>query len=108
MFRLDSLLLLRIFGALLVLFGLVMAGGGLYLVLVNGSPYYMTFGALLIASGVLVFLKRRSGAWVFSVALLLTVAWSVREVGFHVWLLLPRLDVPLALGAAFLLPWIRS
>jgi len=108
MFRPHFLSLPRIFGMFLVLFGLMMAGGGLYLVLLNGSRYYVTFGALLIVSGALVFLERRSGAWVYSAALLLTVAWSIREVGFHLWLLLPRLDVPLALGAAFLLPWTRS
>jgi len=97
----------QVFGLLLVLFGLTMAAAGSYLVLLEGSPYYLVFGLLVTASGALVCRGLRAGARIYLGALAVTVAWSVHEVGFSFWLLLPRLDVPMAVGAVFLLPPIR-
>jgi glucose dehydrogenase len=85
MIDLLSLSLPRIFGALLVSIGLVIAGGGLFLVWLGGSPYYAIFGALLIVSGFLAAMKRHGGALVYCAALLLTVTWSISEVGLHSW-----------------------
>jgi quinoprotein glucose dehydrogenase len=96
-----------VFGGLLGLLGLVFTVGGGWLAILGGSLYYLAAGLLLIASGILVACGRRSGAWIYAAALLLTLVWAVWEVGFDPWQLLPRLDGPLVLAALFLLPPIR-
>src|SRR5262245_40777705 len=81
----------QVFGLLLVLYGLTMAAAGSYLVLVA-------------ASGALVCRGLRAGARIYLLALAVTVAWSVHEVSFSFWLLLPRLDVPIAVITVFSFP----
>src|SRR5262245_49039958 len=107
MARRKIMVLLRLFGACLIVVGLTLAISGFYLISLGGSAYYCTFGLLSMVSGGLVWLKRASGAWVYLAAFSLTLGWAFWEVGFDVWLLLPRLDGPIALGLVFFAPWIR-
>lgn len=100
-----TLVLLKIFGIFVSLFGAAMFAGGLWLVALGGSAYYVVAGALFLASGILLFMRRRSGAWIYGIALALTLAWAIWEVGFDFWPLLPRLLMPVAMGLWVLLPW---
>lgn len=98
----------RTLGGCLVLIGLMMAVGGFSLVILGGSTYYLVASLFLLVSGFLLHGRRRSGAWVYLAALILTIAWAVSEVGFDFWLLMPRVGGPLAIGLVFLIFWARA
>lgn len=93
------------FAGFLVLVGVILAAGGTQLVTLGGSPYYVIAGLMTLVSGILVALGRRSGALLFGVLLLGTVAWAVGESGFAGWSLLARLAGPFVIGLWFILPW---
>src|SRR5262245_32289695 len=40
-------------GVLVALLGLILTGGGVYLAILGGSPYYVLVGAMLLAAGCL-------------------------------------------------------
>ncbi|KKW68290.1 glucose dehydrogenase [Lampropedia cohaerens] len=97
---------MRFFGVLLALIGLVLAVGGIQLVTLGGSWYYLLAGAALLLSGILLLLRHKLGAWLFGITALATVVWAVAEVGLDFWKLVPRLAPFLVLGfvLALLLP----
>ena len=85
--------LLTITGAVFALLGLALLGGGAYLASLSGSLYYVLAGIGLLAVGVLVFKGRRAAQGLLAVLLLATLIWSIVEVRFDWWQLLPRLDI---------------
>lgn len=98
--------LLAVTGAIFILLGLALAGGGAYLASLGGSFYYLVAGIGLIATGVFVFRGRRAALGLLSAILILTVVWSLIEVKFDWWQLLPRLDIWFAAAVWLLLPFI--
>jgi quinoprotein glucose dehydrogenase len=98
---------LAITGSLFVLLGLVLVGGGAYLASLHGSLYYIVAGLGLAATGVLVFMGKRSALGLLAALLLSTVVWSLVEVRFDWWQLLPRLDIWFAAAIWLLLPFIN-
>jgi quinoprotein glucose dehydrogenase len=90
------------------LVGLVLAAGGVWLVSLGGSPYYLIAGAGLVATGVLLYRRSIAALWLYGVVLIGTVVWAIAEVGFDGWSLEPRLVAPLVLGLWLLLPWVRK
>lgn len=98
--------LLAVTGAIFILLGLALTGGGAYLASLGGSLYYLVAGIGLIATGVLVFRGRRAALGLLSAILILTVVWSLIEVKFDWWQLLPRLDIWFAAAVWLLLPFI--
>jgi quinate dehydrogenase (quinone) len=97
---------LRAFGLLLAVIGAVLGWGGIELLSLGGSPYYLITGVALIASGVLLFLRKPLGLLVFTLVFIGTVIWSLAEVGLQFWPLMPRLAPVVVLGlvAALLAP----
>jgi len=94
-------------GALYALLALVFCVGGAVLLWRDGSAYYLLAGAGLLLCAGLVW-RGRAAALPVSAALLLgTVAWSVWEVRFDWWQLLPRIDVWFGLSAWLLMPFVR-
>ncbi|WP_348635584.1 membrane-bound PQQ-dependent dehydrogenase, glucose/quinate/shikimate family [Sphingobium sp. Sx8-8] len=85
--------------------GLAMLVGGVELARLGGSVYYACAGGLIIASALLLLLRRRSGAWLYAATVMLSIIWAIWEVGFSAWLLLPRLLVLVLFGLWLLLPW---
>ncbi|MBA4785737.1 MAG: PQQ-binding-like beta-propeller repeat protein, partial [Rhizobiales bacterium] len=81
-------------GGLLVLLGLVIGGGGLWLIALGGSWYYAIAGIGLVISGVLILKGSISGALVYGVTYLFTLVWALWEVGLQGWPLVPRLVAP--------------
>lgn len=83
-----------IVAVLLVIFGLPIAAGGLYLIILGGSWYYLPagLGVLLTAW----FLLRRDimALWVYLVTYIGTVIWALWEAGFNGWAQVPRLVAP--------------
>ncbi len=101
------LFVLRAYAAVLLLIGITLLCGGVYLLTLGGSAYYLLCGAAVLASGALLWMRRRAGATLFGLMLLATLVWAVWEAGFDGWALLPRIVAPLVLGCVLLLPWIR-
>src|SRR5687768_11256054 len=97
----------RVFAVILILIGLVLAIGGVQLVSLGGSFYYVLAGFTLLASGVLLWRRDRRGSLLYGVLLIATLLWSLYEVGTDLWALAPRLLALLVIGMWFLTPWVR-
>lgn len=97
----------RVFAVVLILIGLTLAVGGLRLVTLGGSFYYVLAGIAVLASGALLWRRDRRGSLVYGLLLAATVLWSLYEVGTDLWALAPRLLALLVIGAWFLTPWVR-
>src|SRR3954447_13706688 len=54
-----------ILGGLMTVFGLILAGGGTWLLFLGGSFYYLSAGIALIVSGCLLIRRRVEGAWLY-------------------------------------------
>ncbi|ALH96111.1 membrane-bound PQQ-dependent dehydrogenase, glucose/quinate/shikimate family [Acinetobacter equi] len=91
-----------------VVFGLAMLIGGIQLVMLSGSPYFVIAGFLITLSGF--FLWRRSTLviWTYSIYLLLTLVWTLLQTEIDFWIYLGRLALPFGLGVLLLLPMVRQ
>lgn len=97
----------RIIAVLLGLIGLYLAGGGVWLLSLGGSPYYVIAGLLCLGSAWLYFRGRNLQA--LTVYLLLwvgTVIWAYGEVGADYWQLLPRIVGPTVFLAILLVHYL--
>jgi len=88
---------MRIFGFIILIFGALLGIGGGKLVSLAGSPYYLLVGIVLIFSGALTIAGRVAGLYVYFVAFLATLVWSLFEAGLDGWALIPRLVGPFIL-----------
>jgi quinoprotein glucose dehydrogenase len=102
----TSLLALFFTGALLILFGLALVGGGIWLISLHGSAFYAVLGAAIVGTGVLLLARNRAALWVFAAVLLGTFAWSVAEIGVDWWPLAARVDLIFLLALWLLTPWV--
>ncbi|WP_232494630.1 PQQ-binding-like beta-propeller repeat protein [Novosphingobium kaempferiae] len=94
---------------LLLAIGAVLVLGGVKLLMLSGSPYYLLAGLACLGSGILLWRGDARGLSVYAVMLLVTVVWSFWEVGTQFWQLLPRLAGPTVIGGfLLLLPLRRS
>ena len=85
--------------------GLVLAAAGLFLginggrlVALGGSWYFLLAGVALLVSGVLIGMRKPTGAWLYAVTLVLTAVWAVWDAGFAFWPLVSRLALLGGLG----------
>src|ERR1700723_3997015 len=97
---------LKITRLVYALIGLVLAGGGVWLVALGGSAFYLAVGLGILASGILLAAGRWLALWVYAAVLIGTLIWAVSEVGFDWWPLAARGDVIFPLGLWLLTPWI--
>jgi quinoprotein glucose dehydrogenase len=88
---------------LIVILGLVILGGGVWLITLGGSWYYLFAGVGLIASGVLMLLGSAVGVWVYVLTCAFTWIWAVWEAGLDGWALVPRVVGPTVLAILALL-----
>ncbi|VFR26967.1 Glucose dehydrogenase, PQQ-dependent [plant metagenome] len=93
-------------GGLTALLGLVILLLGVKLAGLGGSSFYILMGLGLLASGILLALRRRLGLAIYAGLLWVTVAWSLYEVGLDKWQLIPRAALLAALGLWIALPWV--
>ena len=90
--------------ALVLLMGLSLVVGGVWLATLGGTWGYIVLGLLLSASAAMLFAKRSAGLLLYGVAMLFALGWGVYEVGFYWWGLAPRGGVIVLLGLLLLLP----
>jgi len=93
-------------GIVYALLGIILTGGGLWLVTLGGSAYYLFGGLGVLATGALLVAGRRSALWVYAAVLIGTLIWAVSEIGFDWWPLAARGDIIYPLGLWLLTPWI--
>ena len=90
----GAALAVRIMGVVFALIGVVLAIGGVQLIALGGSWYYLLAGLGLMASGALLFRLDVRGAWLYLAVYVLTVLWALWEVGLNGWALVPRVIAP--------------
>ncbi|MFC4729010.1 membrane-bound PQQ-dependent dehydrogenase, glucose/quinate/shikimate family [Coralloluteibacterium thermophilus] len=89
-----------VLGLVLLLLGLVLAGGGAWLAALGGSPYYLLAGVGLVVSGIGFVRGRRAGLLWFAAVFVGTTIWAAWESGLDYWRWVPRLGLMVALGIA--------
>jgi len=87
--------------------GALLAAGGVWLVALGGSFYYLIAGVVLVGCGVLLARRRVEALWLYAVLLAASVVWALWEVGLDWWPLAARLDVLAVIGLWLLMPWVR-
>jgi len=97
----------RLLAAFLLLIGLGIAAGGVRLLMLGGSPYYLLGGLAVAAVAVLLWRADRRSALLYGAFMLVTLGWALWEVGLDGWQLMPRLVGPAVIGLLFLLPGVR-
>src|SRR5690625_2242433 len=95
-----------VIGIIIVPAGLAFLAGGIWLVVLGGSWYYLVAGVGLVLSGAFLIAGRWPGLWLYAAVLLGTLAWSLAEVGLAGWELEPRLFLPALVGLYLLMPWV--
>lgn len=90
-------------GIVLGLIGLALTAGGIWLVSLGGSPYYLIAGIALLASGALIGLRNVMGVWLYALLFVGTVIWAFWESGSDIWALVPRVVGPAVLMVLVLL-----
>ncbi|MES1955004.1 membrane-bound PQQ-dependent dehydrogenase, glucose/quinate/shikimate family [Salinisphaera hydrothermalis] len=105
--RLPSRLLPIVIGIILLVAGLAMLAGGIKLLSLDGTRYYAIAGVAFAIDGVLLIAARSSALGWYGLILMGSIVWSVYEVGFSWWALVPRLALWAVLGLVLLLPWVR-
>jgi len=78
-------------GLFFMLFGLAMLVGGIWLIVIGGSWYYLPAGTLFIVSGWLLTKRRRLGATIYAALFVASLVWSLLEVGLDGWALVPMI-----------------
>src|SRR5262249_23650474 len=89
------------------LIGIALAFGGVRLVTLGGSFYYVVAAATLLVSATLIWRGNKKGAWLYGALFIGTVIWSLVEVGFDAWALASRLAMFAVLGLWLLVPRTR-
>lgn len=82
---------LALLGILVALFGLVLAIGGVRLVTLGGSWYFVLMGIASLVAGVLIFRRRPLGALIYAAAFVATVIWALADAGLTFWPQVSRL-----------------
>ena len=90
----------------LIVFALALGAGGVWLLTLGGSPYYVGAAVGLLLTAVLLLLRSRWALWIFAALLAATLVWAVFEVQLDWWPLAARLDVFFIVGVILLLPWL--
>ncbi|HLG47003.1 MAG TPA: membrane-bound PQQ-dependent dehydrogenase, glucose/quinate/shikimate family [Reyranella sp.] len=98
-------IVLGLVAALVALLGLALAAGGVWLVMLGGSPYYVLAGIGFLLAALLLFLRRPSGLWIYALIVVGTLIWAVAEAGLQWWPMAARGGVVFVVGVVLLLPW---
>lgn len=79
---------------LIVVFGLPIFAGGIWLAVLGGSWYYIFAGLGLLITAFFLFRRSMLAVWVYLLTFAGTVAWALWEAGLDGWAQVPRLVAP--------------
>ena len=100
-------MLFTLTAALIAIIGLVLTGGGGWLLSLGGSPYYLVTGIAFLLTADLLFRRKAAALWLYALVILGSLGWAVWEVGFDWWQLGPRGGVIVLIGLWLMLPAMR-
>ncbi|HLV83216.1 MAG TPA: hypothetical protein VKY62_05520, partial [Devosia sp.] len=80
--------------SILVVFGLPIAAGGLWLITLGGSWYYLPAGIGLLLTAYFLFRREVAAIWTYIIVFAATVIWALWEAGLDGWAQVPRLIAP--------------
>lgn len=100
-------MLLSLTAVLIAIIGLVLTGGGGWLLSLGGSPYYLVTGLAFLVTAILLFRRSAAAIWLYALIILGSLGWAIYEVGFDWWQLGPRGGIIVLLGLWMMLPAIR-
>lgn len=92
----------RIVGILLLIAGLPLFAGGVYLITLGGSWYYALAGAGIGAAALQLWRGHLRGVSIYLLVFAATLVWALFEVGLTFWPMVPRLVAPIFLCALVL------
>ena len=72
-------------GIILVLTALAFIYGGVKLVTLGGSWYFLISGVLMLISGYLFLRSRSAGAVLYIVTMIGTIVWALADAGLNFW-----------------------
>jgi quinoprotein glucose dehydrogenase len=98
----------RIFPVLLSLIATPLLLGGLQLIILGGSFYYLLAGMVLASCALRLWQGDPLASLLYGGFLAVTCLWSFYESGTQLWALAPRILPFSALGIWFLTPWLRN
>lgn len=99
--------MIAITGLVFLVVGLVLGGGGAWLITLGGDWYYAGTGLVFIITAILIWLRSGAALWLYAALIIGTLAWAIWETGFDWWQLAPRGGVIVVLGLWLLTPWVR-
>ena len=99
-------MILRVTGVVMAIFAIALLYMGAQLVAAGGSAAYSIIALAILASGVLLFLKKKSALTVYALLMWGILIWILYEVGFDKWQWIPRGDLFALLGLWLALPWV--
>jgi len=85
-------------GVIIALLGVALAVGGVKLVSLGGSWYFLVGGVAMAIAGLLIACRKPAGAWLFAAFLVGTAIWAVADVGLVFWPLFSRVFMFAAIG----------
>lgn len=96
----------RLISTAILVSGLGMGFGGIWLVALSGSPYYVIAGVMLVGAGWLLWRRRLLGAKLFGFVYAMTLVWTLHETASRLWGWVPRMGFLTGLGffVALMLP----
>ena len=83
-----------VLAVVLVLFGVPILAGGVWLITLGGSWYYALAGIGLLITAWFLFKHSMLAVWVYLLTFAGTLAWALWERGFNGWAQVPRLVAP--------------
>jgi quinoprotein glucose dehydrogenase len=86
--------------------GLILLGGGIWLLALGGSLYYAIAGLGFLATAGFLWRRSPTGLWVYALVTFGSLLWAVYEAGFDWWRLAPRGGVIVLIGIWLLMPWV--
>lgn len=90
------------FAIVLLLLGLLVGGGGIWLIALGGSWYYLLAGAAFAFTGLALWRRNPIALYVYAVLVVGTLLWALYEVGMDWWALAPRGGLIVVLGILLL------
>ncbi|HEX6959733.1 MAG TPA: glucose/quinate/shikimate family membrane-bound PQQ-dependent dehydrogenase [Ferrovibrio sp.] len=99
-------LVMWISGGVILLLGLILGIGGVRLITLGGSWYYVLTALGLVLTGMLLILRRTLALWLYALVVLGSIIWAIAEIGFDWWPLAARGDIIFIIGLYLLMPWI--
>ncbi|NTG90889.1 hypothetical protein G6L29_31355 [Agrobacterium rhizogenes] len=85
--------------------GMLFRGG--WLASIEGIFYYAVVGVVFVASAILLYRRRRLGAWIFAAGLATSLFWAFWRAGLDIQNLIPRILTQQIFGTLLLTPWVQ-